>query len=525
MKSRRAFLGSVLTATALAAALLPQTASAFLFAGGSATGAAPATSITIANFTADRVFQRDKGTYTAFNTGTKTIAFSGTFSGGSPSAFNITVNGITYAGSNVVVGAGTWACTAIIPTGDGYSARVTDATPGGSATSIQTNVFGVGILIAMLGQSNMEKMWQTSTGSPPAGDSHVRWTKATGWWVTNKGSTGTNNAGGNGLVSFANALRAAFVAAVPGDTTPVGLVAGAIGATFISSWQTGGSSWTTWTTMVTDAQVGGDYEFLLWNQGEWDSSAAASPGGSPSYATSLANVYSQAQAQTGRTSAQLPFGVATNVMLFTGAGVNFTNANTDIVRAAHIAQAAQSNCFYALTCQDFTHIGADAWHVAAASYARMGLRYAKSICKVLGIATYGGDGPKIASASWPVGTNTLTVTVSQLSGGTGLRDGAGGTSGAGLIGFVINSTGGQTVTSTAFSGNTIVFTMSANRGGGDTVNLCYGGGFNPWGWVNDVTDSADHLVYDNQSAYLGDTAGFPLQPTSGGLAAPMTVGT
>ncbi|HET7083852.1 MAG TPA: sialate O-acetylesterase [Rhizomicrobium sp.] len=506
--SRRA--AAVMVVAALFASTLPAEALA------ADEGAAPVSAITIANYTQGRIFQREKGTYSSFNDGTKTLSISGTYAGGIPTAIVATINGRAYACSITSAADGNWTATIpSVPAGDGYQISIVAAP--GAASASQSTTFGIGILFAMIGDSIMNQMGSTSQG-PAAADSHARWTQAVGWWPTSADKNGVARRGGNGLVALGNAIRSCFTTAARGNTTPVGFIMGAQGGTASGYWQAPRAAWNRWVAMVTDPDVGGDYEMVLSNLGTSDTDIGQTPGTAPTFLTNYHNLYAQMQAQTGRDTSQLKFGVA-----FTGAIVNseVADANVDFVRTGEAAQSAAAGCFWLGSNTDYTH-GRDGIHFSAAAYERIGARYAIAICKQYGILPYGNEGPQISGARWAVGSNQLVVDITHLSGGTALKDGDGGTSGAGLIGFTVTSSGGQTISSTAFSGNTILLTMSAIRGNSDTVSLCYCGGRNPWGWTNSG-DSIDKLVFDNRASYADDTTGFPLQPTQGGLASPMTV--
>ena len=503
----------LMSAAALVLAGQQCEAQALLSSGGSAS--VPVSSITVAEFAAGRVFQRDKGTYSSFNDGTKAVRFTGTYTGGTPLTITAAVKGVAYPCTIISAANGIWAAAATIPNGDDYTATIS-CSPG-TATASQSNRWGVGILIALFGDSIMQQMWYTTAGAA-IGDAHARWTVGTGWWLTSQTGKGERSAD-NGLNHLATAIRSHFMAASRGNTTPVGFIAGAISSTTSTDWQTGHSAWTSWTNLIANSDIGGDYEMVLCNIGATDTDIDQTPGSSPTFATKYANIYKQVQSQTGRNTSQVKLGSALTGVL-TGSGTS--DANCDFVRTGEKEQALGAGCFWLGSNTDHTH-GLDGIHYSAELYERLARRYAVAVCKQLGILTFGSDGPKISSANWSVGTNQLVANITHLSCGTALLDGSGSRTGTGLVGFVIK-VNESTVTpaSTAFSGNMIVFTMPKDRPMEDKITICYCGGANPWGWTN-RGDSIAHLVFDNCASYVGDSVGFPLQPTPGGLASPMTV--
>lgn len=488
-------------------------------------------SLAITEFTVDKTFQR-VGT-------TKNVPFSFTYTpaGADVTALEAQVDivaggtALAYVQCTSIVasnGSGT-AVIPAVPQGAWYKHTLRDGSNHAVTSAQSTRQWGVGIVIYCDGQSQMGYMAHTRTTPGLTADSYVRYwnsdpngTQSAAVHATNIGPGGSGD-GPAGMNALGQALRAGLVAADPLSTVPILLFVGARSGTSILDHISGQPSWTAFTGAngTGNAAIGTDAEFYLWLQGDDDTQAADDP--ASYYATDLAAMYTQAQTLTGRNTSNLKMGV----VIFGGqGGFNYSevDAKVDIVRAAQIAQVAQTGCFYCGATLDAIQLSGDI-HYTAANMARMGKRYAQAILKQLGLATYGAEGPAISSAFWPIGSNLLTVRVQQSSGGTTLLDGTGSASGSGLTGFVVTASGGQTVSSIALSAGKILITMSAVRAASQTVSLTYGAGKNPYGFADAGADNDNLVVYDNQSALIGDTTGFPLQPTAAAASVAESAGT
>lgn len=475
--------------------------------------------ISIDEYFLDRIYQRPAGATS------RTMTFTGTYTGTVPSMVQVKIdngsgNIVAYTNlSSFTASGGAWSGTLSVPQGAWYVATAKNVDDG--HTDVQANTWGIGILIALIGQSNMRNMW-TFTSASLTPDTYVRYwgndntgpTNGTGWYATNKGIQGSGN-GGDGINQLGVSLRAVMTGADPTSTVPVGFLAFAIGATSLESWITtanGGTntSWATFTgsTGTGNANIGTEFEMAIWHQGEAN---AATGGSATAYATNLPLLLSQLQTLTGRDTSTFKLGVAIVGSIQT---TGYSDSKMDTVRAAQLAFAlGTSGVFFAGSSYDmFPDNGGLHW-APNAQYARMGRRYAQAIAKRLGLATYGPEGPSISSAVWPIGSSTITVTVSQGSGGTTLKDGTGSASGTGTVGFSGTFSGGQTISSWALSLGQILLTMSAVRGAAETASLEYGKGLNPLAFTG-TADVDDDAIYDDQSSLIGDTTGLPLQQTS-----------
>lgn len=452
-----------------------------------------ATSMTLTDVMIDRIFQR-VGT-------SKSITVAGTVAGPCSQ-----VQGR--------VAGGAWAVLQNNPTGGVYSGLL-PVTQGGWHTlqvqdSVNTTIgasgtakFGVGVMVALLGQSNMANMF-TQVSQYFLSDNKTRKYKAGTWGhVGNYDGTDTFQAGtpyttygatytavspmGDSLTLFANAMRS-------GINAPVGVFPHAVGGSTIASWQpSGGANWNTFAADL--AASGGDCEAAIFLQGENDAQAGTS---SASYQSSLLNVLNGLKSATGRNSSNFHFGVVA-----LGPGTTYAaEGNMGIIRAAHLdfVAAHASDGVYLAACAHDMDLGGSNIHFSGLE--RIAKRYAKGLLNRFGILVHGAQGPKITSATRSGAVVTVHIT---HNGGTSLADGTGG-SGSALLGFRVYDAGSLcTISSTAISGNTVVLTLSATPAGAVTMDYAMANA--PYG----ATTALASVVYDNDTV-PGDTLGLPLQP-------------
>jgi len=453
-------------------------------------------SISVTDFSAGRVHQRAAGT-TA-----KTVTFTGSYTGTAPTTVEVKV--VNQSGGATVVdwtsigslsvGGGVWSGTLSVPQGGWYNFIARGKDGGGSilATASQSsNKWGVGILVAMLGQSNMANMRETSSTPPSPSDLTRQYTTGGGWAVV----------AGNGQIRFANLLQTAV-------SLPIGLVNFAVGGTGLhvdggsGYWidTAGGSPYALFLTGAT--AVGGDYEVVIWHQGETDALFATSKA---NYKADLDTFYARLRTATGRSTTTLKFGCA---LLGNVSDGSTTDANAEAIRQGQLEWiAATTGAFHAGSSVDM--VRTDSYHWTAPYYERMGRRYAQAILKQLGSVSFGADGPRVSSASRTLGSADIRVNVSH-NGGSSLTELDGTTDGGSVTGFQVSDDDFSTtltISSTAFSGNRVVLTLSAAPADEDTIKVRYQYGVNP---------SITNPVYDN-TAPQSDTVGLPLQPTNGSV--------
>jgi hypothetical protein len=439
----------------------------------------------LTEFAADRIFQRAGAA--------RAIAFTGTF-GAAPTFLDIRL--LAEDGTTVLqdwnaatldsAAGGSWTATLGVPQGGWYRWQARDQ---GGASAVSARKFGVGALILCFGQSNMRWMWRTRS-SPPAADALTRRWAGFGWFANDlvaQGGEATalhgSSFGGNGGVRLGNALRA-------GLGVPVGLLQLAVSATEIARWQAEGDCWLNLVAMLND-DCGTAFEAALWHQGERDASLGTT---GEAYMAGLLEVIAQARSLSGRPA--LPFGIA-----ILGRATDGSDAGHDRIRLAQRdVIAATPGAFLAGSSLDLTL--SDGVHWDAASYERMGRRYAQSVLAALGAAAFGAAGPRIAGATRQRGTAVVVLPVEQ-AGGSALRGADNGADGAGLTGFAVRRDGAPlAIASTAFAGNAVLLTLSAVPNGG-ALTVTYQAGADP-----DVAAPA----YDDAPPQ-GDARGVPLQPS------------
>lgn len=435
--------------------------------------------------TAGRIYQRAAGT------AARTVTFAGTYTGTEPATVEVQIQDHT-SGSTIqdwtalggtAIGGGNWSGTLSVPeAANWYKFRARGKDGGGSVlatSSVTSNKWGVGILVAMLGQSNMQNMTLTSS-TPPASSDLTR--RYNGSWAV---------VGGNGSIRFANTLQA-------GAGLLTGILDYGQATTAITQWNSGGSGEVLDGFLTGLADSGGDVEFVLWHQGESDAIAGTSKA---TYKTALDTLYADLQTATGRDSTELRFGCA---LVGTMEDDDVTDATADAIRQAQLEWVAETaGAFHAGSSVDIARI--DDFHWAAAGYERMGRRYAQAILEQLGEEAFGAGGPLVASARRYAGDATVFLTCTQDGGAF---DGTG----ADLTGFEVSDDDFSTtltITGTGFLAGQVLLALSAAPGDGDTVKVRYQYGENP-----DITEPA----YDD-TAPGGDTLGLPLRPTVGSLTA------
>lgn len=437
--------------------------------------------MTVNDITAGTIYQRTK------NTQAKTVTISGTYSS-LPTTVEVqlyledsaTVAQSWTALTGTTIGGGNWSGSLSVPQGGMYNLQARGKDAGG--TVLETSIryghpFGVGILVALLGQSNMSNMFLQSNDTLTP-DAAVRMHYG-GAWTTVKG---------DGAITLANKLRA-------GANLPFGLLAYAVGATTIANWidTSGGSVYSTFLAALT--ATGGDCEYVLFQQGEQD---AVNLTPKATYKAGLSTLYANLQAATGRNTSELTFAC---VVLGNIDHVSSTDASTQAIRQSHLEFiAATAGVIFGGSAVDM--VQSDGFHWSIPYRVRMGKRYAQAILADLGAVSYGARGPYIYCAS-RIGSQ-ITVSVAHESGGTSLKELDGSTDGGSLTGFALtDGSGSLAISSTAFSGNTILLNLGRAVVGGVTLTYQYGE-------KPDITNP----VYDNTSPQ-GDTVGLPLRPTIG----------
>lgn len=484
-----------------------------------------ASSVTMVTEYADqRVFQR-VGTSKAISV---TVNF-----GGSPSVLQWRV---VYHDSGIA--ATSWAVFAVNPTGTSATKSIT--IPQGGWYKIQVrcgtdttklgstaNKLGVGIIVGLIGQSNMFNRMSTSWASGrPLGNKRSVWynnssafarignindnappsTQASNstLYNTSPGVTIQGTLNGDGWVWMANMLVAQF-------NVPVCLVNRAVSGTEIDNalngWMTGQSSWNTFATAISN--LGGDMELAIWHQGEADANLMSTS----TMVTKLGLLHNQLKNLTGRTdNTSFKLGI---VSLGVGAFGGSSEGEYGNMRAAHVqfANNTPGVFLYGVAHDSYTSEGI---HIVGESYNTIDRRgMTNTLYQRYGVGT-SAAGPKFSAAS--LSADKINVSVTH-TGGTALVDGAGG-SGSALTGFQIwdDGNGGASVPITATtitSSTNIQLTMGGSPAG--PFRVAYAMMNNPHNASGPDANPAKNppvlasIPCDNATYYLS-TYGCPLQP-------------
>ena len=511
--------------------------------------------ITGGELVSDRIYQR-VGT-------TKAISLAGTYSGGTPTQLQArpvvatTLAAVSgYGWQNLTASGGTFSGTVTVPQGGWYLWQVQDTGTGATWTS--SNRFGVGILIAMLGRSNMALSLQQNTTTAlsvplPPGE---RWTTVgyndtshspiyrryagNGWQPLHANDTGapttTQESQGSGRGDAPRLLATALQSTLPG--IPVGLLEYPVSGTPMAYWLPDGSGgiWNQFVSTTRNSgnnqaygiggpEVQNDHEMALWLHGEDEGNLSTA-----TYFTGLNAVWNALLTLTGRTTANYKFGMTIvgpdqttgNDMAGIRQGqLNFvsTNASNGVFLAANFADA---------------DLAGDAVHPPAPERIRLFRRYANAIAYQFGAASFGSEGPKISGATVNRSTGVIQVSVTH-SGGTALRTADGGTTGTSIGGFrvFVNGTA-ATITSTALASGGVTLNISSSGLTGAVVTIDHQMAPAPYG----ANTALGAVVCDNASiptaapyaTYFGgiggavdptwtEARGFPLQPTAAAITA------
>lgn len=389
-----------------------------------------------------------------------------------------------------------------VPQGTGYLLHV--RVPASSSTWLTSNgaqVWGVGVIFLMEGQSNMAQI--TSGGFNDynvPGTSQAEfayWNSGAipgaffdnaGWHGPSNGGsgpTGTDSAGdtlGDSLLLFLR-LFAAALKSKYGVTVPVGIVPWAFDATGIAAFLApAGQDYTNIFNNAgnTVGSIGfaspgnvyaGDFEGVLWHQGESDA-GSTSPA---SYQTSLQSLYQtylSYVSKFGRTAANLLFGVAVLGNYDVTAAPKIENIRLGEISFEAFAQGnGWPNAKLAMSCIDLwrgssvgTNPPNNTLHMTASVVQRRAMRrFLQTVFKFTGCSGNGpsgepfsGRGPQIMPTPARTG-NVVTLSV-QHEGGTALVVGNANTnapaaSGTPPTGFYVN-------TASDFSGTYIVPTIA-----------------------------------------------------------------
>jgi len=455
---------------------------------------AAATSLTVSDYLADRIFQR-VGT-------SKAVPVTGTSNGDAAQVRAVNMDGTpATAWETMPVTGGAYSGLLTVPQGGFYKLQARDAV-NTALIANGTNKFAVGVLVGMIGQSNMVRLSELHGGYPLVDLKTRRFANGAWSFVGNYNlseqyppNTTVNVYGanyqfpspnGDGITYFVNYLRAAL-------GVPVGTFEYAVSGSPLSGWVPGGQQYNTFTSAITAS--GGDCEAAIFLQGEQDAVLGTS---GAAYQAGVQSLLDGVRNLVGRDSTNFHFGV-----VLVGPGAGFAPAGRlGAIRKAQLDFVAANTGAFVCGIATDADLAGDSIHFNTESQIRQGYRYALGMANRLGALPYGAQGPRITGATRS--GVTVTVAIAQ-NGGTQLLDGAGG-NGFALTGFrVFNNGAPVTISSTAISGNSVVLTLASAPGG--AVTLDYAMADAPFGGTFVPAAS----LYDNRTV-PGDSLGLPLQP-------------
>jgi hypothetical protein len=244
--------------------------------------------------------------------------------------------------------------------------------------------WGVGMLIACIGQSNMREWFYTGSDHQP---SPLVMLYREGQWLEPMTA-------GNGALAAGNRLAAAL-------KIPVGLLDYSVngsGLTAKAEWGTGfwldtgpGGIYRRWVDGVNT--TGGSVEYVVWMQGEAD--AARGTVSREEYRTALERLVDdqiRLDIKNGSARPQLPFLIIPLVKRPTG-----KNTSCQWIRSAQMdALKTIDECHLAALSLDLENRGRQ--HLAPASYTTLGIRTAQTILYLLGKAAY-HRGPAVTAVT------------------------------------------------------------------------------------------------------------------------------
>jgi hypothetical protein len=360
--------------------------------------AASPVSITVTDFAEGRIFQRS-GRGTA-------IAVSGTYSG-KPGAIEArVVRDGTY--DEVVA----WTVIDASPQNGIYVGVIPDVPQGGwyniqvrsSANHLildrGTSKWGVGILVACLGQSNMKEWFHT--GTDLMAQALVRKYNGKKWSKLGRQ--------GNAAIAFSNQITGRL-------GIPVGLLDFSVNGSGLrkeANWGTGywedTSRHSIYSRFVAGvSKVGGAVEFVIWIQGEAD--AARGTVTEEEYSASLESFISKqvrGDIENGSHRRFLPFLVIAMVKRPGGKD----DPHQAVRNAQYRVTEKIADCYLAATTLDLKNQGRQ--HLADSAYLTMGYRVAQTVLFVLEEETY-YRGPSIAGAR-QIDSRTIDVSIEHRGG-------------------------------------------------------------------------------------------------------------
>lgn len=378
----------------------------------------------------------------------------------------------------------TWTLLDATPAGGTFSGTATGIAQGGwynvqvrfsndtGVTDNGTNKWGVGMIVAVYGQSNAEFWFWTIWGASLTKNDLVSYYNPTGWNVSNGSGIYGDNTIANGAISFGNSIATAL-------NIPVALVDAGVASSSITALMTG-TNLTNLTDLTT--AIGGSVEYIIYAQGETDADANMTQA---TYFGHLGTLLTNLRSGISAVSGILPM-----VMSIVGRReVGITGDSYNDIRSAQIQKINEDSDVYKGG-ETVTYDLNDGIHYGTGSegFEKHGKLIAQAVLKDLGEVTF-STGPQVLSFN-EVSKTIYDVTISH-------SDGTDFTPTTGITGFRVFDDAVESTISSAVrvDETTIRLTLSVATSG--TVTADYMSGITPivTGAVKDNTS----LLYPLQA--------------------------
>lgn len=460
----------------------------------------PAATVAVNDFANYRVFQRDIG-------GTsRSVSVSGTYSNMNWSQVEARVlqdgTGTTVVGWTTIdstPGGETFAGNLAVPQGGWYNVEVRALDSAGAVLGSDrgANKWGVGMIILVIGQSNMSGRGQTPYAVATS-DLAVNYSNAGRWEHLADPSDDESPAGavdddnakaaGSMIPGIANSLLQTF-------DFPIAFVPAAKGGSNL--WVNGSSyGWayrnpanhfdtsTLYGRSITKAQSVGGVESIIMHQGEQDLSDGRTEANYEADFTTMIGHYRQDLYTT------IPIFICQLGTVGSG-----TNSGVTGIRNAQHDLDNGTNIFMGATAMDLPRM--DTWHYTTPALTVLGGRLANAIKYYYGRSPY-YRGPSIGSAAFTNGNRNQVIVTVDHRGGTDI------TPATGISGFAVLDNGSTVTIQSAVrhSPDEVLLTLTSPVAAGHTVTLRY---------LYGMTPTVTGLVKDNSPLAL------PLENTTGDL--------
>lgn len=286
---------------------------------------------------------------------------------------------IVYNGTNDAIPGHNWKTLNITTTSNGFKGSISAIPQGGwynidlrykdlSAFYEGKNSWGVGILIAVIGQSNGARWFYAGSGQMP--NNLLRKYNENGWAELSQSA--------NGGVTFGNAI-------INSLGIPVGLLGYAVTSSSLSIETNSATTWMRYNehpyySFISGLKkIGSSLEFVIWIQGESDAARNISEA---IYEKNLKSFITKIREDVSNCSSkpELPFLIS---LLGTTTSSSQRDLSWQAIRNAQMnVSKSIGDCYIASTTVDFEM--ADAWHYSAEEYIKHGARFANTVLYILG---------------------------------------------------------------------------------------------------------------------------------------------